>query len=44
MARDANGPLKEDVSHAFMSFFALYFSTTDKCQKLTTQTASLGKK
>ena len=43
MAQDANGPHKEDDSHAFMSFFALYFSTTDKCQKLTNQTASLGK-
>ena len=43
MARDANGPLKVDVFRAFMSFFALYFSTTDKCQKLTNQTASLGK-
>ena len=43
MAQDANGPSKEDVSHAFMSFFALYFTATDKCQKLTNQTASLGK-
>ena len=43
MARDTNGLLKEDNSHAFLSFFALYFSTTDKCQKLTNQTASIGK-